>query len=152
MTLSSLHSDVDLCYAATGDNIVWIRRGFYCWTSQLNAKRCSKGWCSWKKHPDGFWLFSGPDFVKFLFLFKTSDLGVAWACEEWKFLRKTQVYSEVLLLLDVNTRVFNLSRFSLCNCVRRKRKERFQKNVLTSKPPLPGKNELQSLKLSSSIK
>nr|XP_009918843.1 PREDICTED: phosphatidylinositol-binding clathrin assembly protein isoform X7 [Haliaeetus albicilla] len=40
-------------------------------------------------------------------------------------------------------------KFSLCNCVRWKRKERFQKDV---KPPLPGKNELQSLKLSSSIK
>lgn len=97
-------------------------------------------------------MFSGPDFVKFLFLFKISDVGVGWAFEEWKYLKMTQVYSEVLFLLDVNTRVFNLSRFSLCNCVRWKRKERFQKDVLTSKPPLPGKNELQSLKLSSSIK
>lgn len=76
--------------------------------------------------------------VKFFFLFKTSDLGVVCS----------QVFSEVLFLLDVNMRVFNLSRFSLCNCVRWKRTEHFQKDV---NPHFQEKMNF-SLKLSSSIK
>lgn len=43
---------------------------------------------SLEEHPDGFCCFLALIFKNILFLFKTSDHGVAWASEERKFWKK----------------------------------------------------------------
>lgn len=83
MTLSSLHDAVGLCYATTGDYMAWITR----WVLFL-MQSYSKGWCCWKSILVAFGCFLALIFKNILFLFKTSDHGVAWSSEEWKFLGK----------------------------------------------------------------
>lgn len=91
-------------------------------------------------------------FVNFLFLFKTSDLWGSWAFEEWKCLKKARfIVKSCFWFCRMLTWGFLIFPDSVYVTVRWKRKERFQIDVLTSKPPLPGKKkQLQSVKLSSS--
>lgn len=117
VALSSLCGRADPCHRAAGGEVPWINRVWCCWTEQLNASRCSEGWYSWTNV-----LICSYFLVNFCST--TSELWLSWAFGEWKLLKKAQACSKIPLLgmLDVNVKVFHLSRFSLCNWVRWKRK------------------------------